>query len=96
MVRVIAVRKVEDCFDADIMREVEIDSEMSEEIMRRISVEASLKYYADFPRPYFRIEKDNFYTIQGVIGNKTFRVVFSKSNMQEAESYLVKQIEEGV
>ena len=95
MCNVIAIRHIEDCFDGDFIKEYEIDTPLDRPIMERLAQEAVLKYYPDFPRPYFRIDKQDAYTIQGVIGKSTFRIVFSRSAPEDIEVILRTQIEEG-
>jgi hypothetical protein len=77
--RFVEVRPVADCFDADLVREVELDQALDEPVMRALAVEASLQYYPDFPRPYFRIERPGDCTLQGVLGAATFRITFTRT-----------------
>ena len=95
MCNVIAIRHVEDCFDGDFIKEYAIDTPLDTSIMGRLAQKAVLKYYPDFPRPYFRIDKHDAYTIQGVIGKTTFRVTFSRSAPANIEIILKTHIEKG-
>jgi hypothetical protein len=95
MCKVVEIRHVEDCFDGDFIKEFELDTAVDEPTMRRMALDARLQYYPDFPRPYYRIDKNGFYTIQGVIGNTTFRVTFSRSAPEDTADALKYQIEEG-
>jgi hypothetical protein len=95
MCNVTAIRHVEDCFDGNFIKEFELDTPLNESVMRRLAREAKLRYYPDFPRPYFRIERRGACTIQGVIGKSTFRVTFVRSGPEDTETVLKLQIEEG-
>jgi hypothetical protein len=95
MCRVIAIRHVEDCFDGDFIKEFELDSPLNESIMRRLTHDAKLQYFPDFPKPYFRIDRRGVCTIQGVIGKTTFRVTFTRSGPEDMENVLKSQIEKG-
>ena len=95
MCKVLNVRHVEDCFDGDFMKEYEIDTPLDTSIMERLAHKAVLKYYADFPRPYFRIDKQDAYTIKGVIGKTTFQVILSRSAPSDIEVVLKTYIEKG-
>jgi hypothetical protein len=95
MQSVIAVRHVEDCFDDDFIKEFELESPLDEPTMKCLSQDAVLKYYPDFPRPYFRIERRGAFVIQGVIGKMTFRVTFDRSEPEEMENVLIRQIQKG-
>jgi len=91
---VIEIRELENCFDGSFMKEVEIDEPLNLNIMNRMAQDARLKYYPHFPRPYFRIERDGAFILQGVIGNKTFRATLSPRNVEEAEIILRNLIED--
>jgi hypothetical protein len=95
MCRVIAIRKVEECLDGTTIKEFELAAPMTEAVMRRIASEGKLKYFPDFPRPYFRIDRSGAYVIQGVIGMCSFRVVFSQSVTACLEEFLRVHIEKG-
>lgn len=93
MTRVIEIRELENCFDGSFMKEVEIDEPLNEIIMNRMACDSRLKYYPHFPKPYFRIEKDGAFVLQGVIGSKTFRATLSLKNTAEAQIILRNLIE---
>lgn len=76
---VVEIKEVENCIDSAVVKEFMLDCPLDEEIMRTMSAEAELKYYPDFPRPYFRIERKKAYVIQGILGNRMVRVTFSPS-----------------
>lgn len=95
MCKVIDIRHVEDCFDGDYIKEFELDRPLDEPMMRQMAGDARLQYYADFPRPYFRILRRGAWTIQGVIGKTTFRTTFSRSAGTGVENVLKSLIEEG-
>jgi hypothetical protein len=95
MCRVIGVRPVRDCLDGDFIREYELDTPLNESTMRRLAHDATLQYYPDFPRPYFRIDRRGVCVIQGVIGKTTFRVTFSRSGPKDAEYSVRCQVQKG-
>lgn len=94
MTRVIEIRELEDCFDGSFMKEVEIDEPLSEKIMHRMAQDANLDYYQNFPRPYFRIEKNGVFVVQGIIGNRIFRATLSRLDTSNAQLALKCLIEE--
>lgn len=94
MTRVLSVEKLEDCFDGSFVRQYQLDTPMTEGLMRAVAEGGELHYFPDFPRPYFRIRRASEWVIQGVIGNVTFRVTFSRNAPDRAEERLVRAIEE--
>lgn len=84
---------VENCLDSSKVKEFEIDEPLDEELMNRLAGDAQLKFYPHFPRPYFRIERQRYYVIQGVLGNRVFRVTLSPSAPEGVESELRQKVE---
>lgn len=95
MSSVTAIRHIEDCLDGGSIREFELDAPLDEPLMQRMADKGTLRYYPDFPRPYFRIERRGAYTIQGVLGNRTLRVTFPRAARANMEENLKLQIETG-
>jgi hypothetical protein len=93
MARVVAMILIESCLDSSTVKEIELDQDLGEELMRRMATEARLQYYPHFPRPYFRIERERCYVIQGVLGNRSFRVTFSPAADEAVEQGLKELIE---
>ena len=87
------VKVVEDCFDGSFIREFILDEPTSEDFIKKLSQDAILEYYKDFPRPLFKIKKKKAYEIKGVIGNKSVRVIFSRYSTQEHVKDLIQKIE---
>lgn len=78
MRHVVAIRDLEDCFDGSLVREYEVDEPLSEDAMRGLASGCHLQYFADLPRPYFRIRKPSAWVIQGVLGEPLLRVTFAR------------------
>jgi len=95
MCRVIAVRKVEECLDGTTIKEFDLDAPLTEAVMRQIVEDGKLRYYPDFPRPYFRIDRTDAAVIQGVIGTCTLRIVFPQSSSGGLEECLQFNLEKG-
>lgn len=77
MVRVKSVRDLENCLESAPVKEIDLDEELTEELMNRLAVQSRLQYFPHFPRPYFRIDKADSWTIQGILGNTTLRVTLT-------------------
>ncbi len=92
---IVAIKNVDDCFDKELMKEFELSDPITENIMKNMAEEATLKYYPEFPKPYYRIEKGGAYVIQGVIGNPTFKITYSVQATKETEQQLIDNILKG-
>lgn len=93
MTQVLLIRKTEDCLDDTVIKELQLDQPICEELMRRMAVNASLDYYPHFPRPYFRIRRPGQYVLQGVMGSQSFRATFLPAATAETERELVELVE---
>ena len=78
--RIIASTKLEDCFDGSVVYGYDFD-----EPWRRAAIEAlgelgDLQFFADFPRPLFKLTSPAGTFIKGVGGSTSCRVVFPREN----------------
>ena len=94
--RVVEVRELDDCLESTVVKEIRIDPPLDEGVMNAMGAGARLRFYPNFPKPYFRIERKRGYVIQGVIGKDSFRVTFSPSAGPEVEEELLGLIEGGL
>lgn len=77
MLSIVAITEIEDCLDDLVVREYHLSVPLSADLMRRLALGASLQYFPHFPRPFFKVRRPGFFTIQGIVGNTYFRVTFS-------------------
>jgi hypothetical protein len=94
MAKVLRITLLENCLDNSTVKQIELDTPLTESLMQAIAAHGNLKYYPHFPRPYFRIDRAYHYVIQGIMGNHTLRVTFSPSADESTESQLAALIEE--
>ena len=94
--KIIKITVLEDCFDGSYIRDISLDSEITKEFIDYLSQNKnmSLEYYADFARPFFRIENKGVFRIKGVQGNDNFRLVLYKSTVDEIVKYIREIIAE--
>ena len=77
MVYVIASKVLENCLDYSVVKEIRLSNTVGEEVMRRMARQGILQFFPHFARPYFRIDRGQYYVIQGVFGDTSVRVTFS-------------------
>lgn len=95
MTEVAHMQMLEDCFESSVTWELTIDQPFDELLMRRLAEGGKLDFHPEFPRPYFRISQPSAWIIQGVIGNKTFRVTGMPSFAGDPASNIKCLIEQG-
>jgi len=93
MTRIVSIRELDDCVDSAVVKEFTIAPVVDERLMRAMVDGGELQYFPNFPRPYFRIDKQRAYVIQGVVGNDHFRVTFSPSGDADVERRLCALVE---
>lgn len=72
--RLVDIRKEEDCFDGSRMFELVFDRPLPEEAIRSLGVLGILEYFSDFPRPFYRLTAGDRYLIKGVRDGETAKL----------------------
>jgi len=75
-VEIIDYKKVEDCLDGTLIRELLLNSNITKDFIFYLGQMGTLQYFPDFPRPFFKIDGKDF-KIKGVEDNKTLLVTLS-------------------
>ena len=76
--RIINVRKVEDCFDGSSVFSYESDVAWDERALDRLRRLGELEYFPHFPRPFFRLIGAGGMQVKGVLGDTTCRVILPR------------------
>ena len=80
--RIIDVRHIEDCFDGSYMYEILFDADVTPVFIQSLGTEGQLQYHRSFARPFFKaVFKDRF-TLKGVEGNRTVRVLSYEKDLE--------------
>jgi hypothetical protein len=80
--KIISVKKLEDCFDGSLISEVQLDMPISHEFIESLCSKASGKcqYLKEFARPFFKADFIDLFMIEGIMGATTARVVIYRKN----------------
>jgi hypothetical protein len=81
--KIIKVKKVEDCFDGSVIFEYFFDKKIDENLMRNLARSGTLDFFPEFKRPFFKIMTVNGLQIKGIIGDQNFEVVFPRIKKRE-------------
>lgn len=96
--RLIEIRKLEDCFDGSVIFKYSFDGEVSEALMKRMGEKGRVQYFPEFPRPFFKIITPQSIQVRGIVGDRDFEAVYpqtGKWQRKEAfEGNLKKLLEE--
>lgn len=85
-------KKVEDCFDGSRIFEYDFDSAIDSDFIRNLGTLGKLEYFKDFPRPFFRIITKRGSQFKGVEGEKTFKAIFTRSDLEKGKEDLENKL----
>ena len=80
--RVVSVRKVEDCFDGSSVFTYHFAGALTVEEIRGLETVGRLELFEDFPRPFFRLLTPEGLQVKGVAGETSCRVIFPRQDME--------------
>lgn len=80
--------KVEDCFDGSSVYVYQLSEPWTEQSARRLAGLGHFQYFADFPRPLFRLRTDSGLFVNGVAGARDCRVVLPRNNREQVQHQL--------
>jgi len=73
---IVRVEKVEDCFDGSSVYRYWLDRTWTREDILGLQALGELEYFADFPRPFFRLHCPDGMQAKGVEGEDNCQAVF--------------------
>jgi hypothetical protein len=82
------VRHIEDCFDGSYIHEILFDADITAAFIRSLGTEGRLQYHRSFARPFFKAVFADRFTLKGVEGNRTVRVLSYEKNLERTLEYL--------
>jgi len=81
--RVVESRKLEDCFDGSSVHWYRFDCPWTQAGILELKSLGKIEYFADFPRPFFRLRTDRGMFVQGICGEHTCRVILPREGNHE-------------
>lgn len=81
--KLVEIKKLEDCFDGSIIFEYSFDENVEETFMKMLGQTGKLDYYPDFRRPFFKIMSRDGLQIKGIIGESNFEITYPLTNKWE-------------
>lgn len=79
--RVVAIRTLETCLDSTTTLQLDLEGLIDEACMRRLAFEGRLDFHPEFPRPFFRVSRNGWYHLQGILGDQKLRAVIVSSSI---------------
>ena len=91
---ILECHKVEDCFDGSAVFDYVLSDCWTESRIRRLEQMGKLEYFADFPRPLFRLRSNEGLFLNGLVGETTCRVILPERNRDSVKHKLESVINE--
>jgi len=85
--KILEIKQIEDCFDGSFIKEILFDTPISKDFIRHLGKAGTLRYYATFARPFFKVFKPGNYEFKGVEGNCTIRILLKKNAEAALEDF---------
>jgi hypothetical protein len=90
--KIVGVRHIEDCFDGSYIHEILFDADITAAFIRSLGTEGQLQYYPNFARPFFKAMFQDRFTLKGVEGNRTVRVLSYEKDLERTLTHLSQLI----
>lgn len=84
--KIVDVKRIEDCFDGSRVQRYFFDAPWDSAAIRRLAALGRLEYFADFPRPLFRVTLPGGAEIKGVEGESDCQVVYPQENREQIQA----------
>jgi len=91
--KLVEARKIEDCFDGGYRLEYRFDGPVAEAFMRRLAEGGRLDFFPDFPKPFFKIFRDDGLQIKGIVTGLDFEVYFPRDRSEERIAAFALELE---
>ena len=72
--------KMDDCFDGSMIYGYTFGETWTRDTIMSLGSLGEVDYFADFPRPFFRVRGEGGLQVKGVEGEPSCRVIFPKTN----------------
>lgn len=80
--RIVAIKKVEDCFDGSTIYAYTFSHAWSRESILALDQLGQLDFYPDFPRPFFRVRVNGGCQAKGVEAEQTCVVIYPETDKE--------------
>lgn len=80
---VIGIKRILGCLDAENVKELTLDSEITKEFVEYLAQLGKLIYQAELEKPFFKVIVRAKYTIKGSLANNTIRIYLPNQNSEE-------------
>ncbi|NPV02079.1 MAG: hypothetical protein HPY53_11935 [Brevinematales bacterium] len=85
--KIVKTESIEDCFKETLFIDAETDRPITRDFIRFLGTKGELQYYEDFPRPFFKLTVPSRYSLKGIEGSHSIRVLLNDENSKGFEEF---------
>lgn len=93
--KIVSIKKVEDCFDGTSVYGYEFDDLWSRELIMDLQSLGEIDYYPDFPKPLFRLRGKNGMQVKGIEGEHTCKAIFPREGRDAVKKEFEDHFKDG-
>jgi len=90
--KLIDVRKIEDCFDGSARIEYRFDGGITQSFMGHLASGSRCDFFPEFPMPFFKIFREDGLQIKGIIGSPDMEAYFPRSWTDENKNEFAAEL----
>jgi len=85
--KIVKMESVEDCFKETLFIDAELDCPVTKSFIFYLGTKGKLQYYEDFPRPFFQLSIPSKYSLKGIEGSHSIRVLLHEDNPEGVKEF---------
>ncbi|MFH0862410.1 MAG: hypothetical protein V1875_05195 [Candidatus Altiarchaeota archaeon] len=90
--RILKEADSENCFDGGLIMEYLLDCPVTEGFVKYLRAFGEVTVLDDIRKPFFTLDKEYFFSIKGIIGESSIRVIYRPKNSGRKEEFLKSMI----
>jgi len=80
--------KSEDCFDGTFIKDYILDGKVGDGFLKYLSNFGELTVLDGIKKPFYSFDKTYFFTIKGIVGEESMKVIYRRNNMDVTFGFL--------
>lgn len=91
--RISRIKKVDGCLEGSSAKDIFFDKDIDKAFADHLGSLGKYIYNDSFDKPFFKIIVRGYYTLKGSVGNKSMRMIFAESALDDIMDELISHIE---
>lgn len=87
-------KKVENCFSGTNVYEYRLTVKLDENFIEGFRLNGVIRYYKNFPRPFFQVTFSDGIAIKGIIDDNVIKVNFPRASTEDQQNFEILLLEQ--